>query len=83
MSGEVELDRLPVIDIKSVNLKQWHSNFKKEDFLKATEKCKHYIREGDIIQVVISQRFEKKLKTKPINVYRAVRTINPSPYLLS
>ncbi|MBK3333305.1 anthranilate synthase component I [Persephonella atlantica] len=81
LSGDVKLDRLPVIDIKSVNLKEWNSNFKKEDFLKAVEKCKHYIREGDIIQVVISQRFGKKLKTKPINVYRAVRTINPSPYL--
>ncbi len=81
LSGEAKLDRLPVIDIKSVNLKEWSSNFKKEDFLKAVEKCKYYIREGDIIQVVISQRFGKKLKTKPINVYRAVRTINPSPYL--
>ncbi|WP_456465758.1 anthranilate synthase component I [Persephonella sp.] len=78
---EVRLSRIPVIDLKSVNTTEWHSNFKKEDFLKAVEKSKHYIQEGDIIQVVISQRFHKKLKTDPINVYRAVRSINPSPYL--
>ncbi|WP_293443109.1 anthranilate synthase component I [Persephonella sp.] len=78
---EIRLGRIPVIDMKSVDISGWKSNFKKEDFLKAVEKSKHYIEEGDIIQVVISQRFHKKLKTNPINVYRAVRSINPSPYL--
>jgi len=78
---EIKLKRIPVIDLKSVDIKDWKSNFKKEDFLKVVEKSKFYIKEGDIIQVVISQRFHKKLKTDPINVYRAVRSINPSPYL--
>ncbi|WP_029523214.1 anthranilate synthase component I [Persephonella sp. KM09-Lau-8] len=81
LNREVKLNRLPIINIKDVDISKWKSNFKKEDFLKAVEKCKYYIREGDIIQVVISQRFHKKLKTDPINVYRAVRAINPSPYL--
>ncbi|WP_029520484.1 anthranilate synthase component I [Persephonella sp. IF05-L8] len=81
LNREVKLNRLPIINIKDVDISKWKSNFKKEDFLKAVEKCKNYIREGDIIQVVISQRFHKKLKTDPINVYRAVRAINPSPYL--
>ena len=81
LNREVKLNRLPIINIKDVDISRWQSNFKKEDFLKAVEKCKYYIREGDIIQVVISQRFHKKLKTDPINVYRAVRAINPSPYL--
>ncbi len=81
LSRDVKINRLSVKNIKSVNIQEWKSNFKKEDFLKAVEKCKHYIREGDIIQVVISQRFSKKLKTDPINVYRSVRAINPSPYL--
>ncbi|NPA13380.1 MAG: anthranilate synthase component I [Aquificae bacterium] len=78
---DASLTRIPVVDIKEVSIEGWKSNFKKEDFLKAVEKSKNYIREGDIIQVVLSQRFEKKLKTDPINVYRAVRSINPSPYL--
>ena len=81
LSRDIKINRLSVKNIKSVNIQEWKSNFKKEDFLKAVEKCKHYIREGDIIQVVISQRFSKKLKTDPINVYRSVRAINPSPYL--
>ncbi|WP_297453405.1 anthranilate synthase component I [Persephonella sp.] len=81
LNREVKLNRLPIINIKDVDISRWKSNFKKEDFLKAVEKCKYYIREGDIIQVVISQRFHKKLETDPINVYRAVRAINPSPYL--
>ena len=78
---DIKLDRLSIKDVKQVNIENWKSNFKKEDFLKAVEKCKYYIKEGDIIQVVISQRFSKKLKTHPINVYRSVRAINPSPYL--
>jgi len=78
---EVKLSRIPVVNIQDVNINQWNSNFSKDEFLKAVEKCKYYIREGDIIQVVISQRFSKKLKADPLNVYRAVRSINPSPYL--
>ncbi len=81
LCNEIRIDRLSLKNIKNVNIENWKSNFKKEDFLKAVEKCKYYIKEGDIIQVVISQRFHKKLKTDPINVYRSVRAINPSPYL--
>ncbi len=78
---DIKTERISIKDIKNVSVEKWKSNFKKEDFLKAVDKCKHYIREGDIIQVVISQRFTKKLKTNPLNVYRSVRAINPSPYL--
>ncbi len=78
---EVKTKRLSIKDIKDVHIENWKSNFSKEDFLKAVEKCKYYIKEGDIIQVVISQRFQKKLKTDPLDVYRSVRVINPSPYL--
>jgi Anthranilate/para-aminobenzoate synthases component I len=45
---------------KEVNLENWNSNFKKEDFEKVVLKAKEYIKEGDIIQVVLSQRFSKK-----------------------
>ena len=43
--------------------------------------AKEYIRQGEIIQVVLSQRFQTETQTDPLNVYRALRRINPSPYL--
>ncbi|MGC9080719.1 anthranilate synthase component I family protein [Sulfurihydrogenibium sp.] len=66
---------------KEVRLENWQSNFTKEDFEKAVIKAKDYITEGDIIQVVLSQRFSKKFKGDPLDIYRAIRVINPSPYL--
>ncbi|HHL39160.1 MAG TPA: anthranilate synthase component I [Deltaproteobacteria bacterium] len=57
------------------------SNFEKEDFIEAVEKTKRYIRSGDIIQAVISQRFETPLDVEPFDVYRALRVVNPSPYM--
>ncbi|NPA52631.1 MAG: anthranilate synthase component I [Aquificae bacterium] len=76
-----ELPRMSLENITQINLSKWKSNFKKEEFINAVKKAKNYIKEGDIIQVVLSQRFSKKLNTEPINVYRAIRVINPSPYL--
>ena len=58
-----------------------HSNFSKDEFEKAVEKSKEYIRAGDIFQVVLSQRFEVETHTEPFNIYRALRSINPSPYM--
>lgn len=57
------------------------SNVTKKDFKKAVLKAKEYIENGDIIQVVLSQRFKAKLKKKPIDIYRSLRSINPSPYM--
>ncbi len=45
------------------------------------ERAKEYIRAGDVIQVVLAQRLESKLRAAPFNVYRALRTVNPSPYM--
>ncbi|MGR2751656.1 anthranilate synthase component I [Agromyces arachidis] len=53
----------------------------KADFLAAVERSKHYIHEGDIFQVVISQRFEQEATAHPIDVYRVLRSLNPSPYM--
>lgn len=61
---------------------EFTSNFKQEDYEKAVEACKEYIKAGDIFQVVISQRLEMKTKATPFEVYRTLRTINPSPYML-
>ena len=57
------------------------SNFSRPDFEAAVERCKDYVRAGDVIQVVLSQRFSGQLAADPFDVYRALRTINPSPYM--
>ncbi|MFQ5739036.1 MAG: anthranilate synthase component I family protein [Acidobacteriota bacterium] len=57
------------------------SNFPKEAFCEAVETAKEYIAAGDIFQVVLSQQFEAEFKGDPFDVYRALRFVNPSPYL--
>ena len=57
------------------------SNVSKEQFLENVRKSKTYITSGDIIQVVGSQRFSCYVKASPMDIYRAARTVNPSPYM--
>lgn len=57
------------------------SNFKRGDYLKIVNRAKQYIRAGDIFQVVLSQRFSAKTQAQPFEIYRALRALNPSPYL--
>ncbi len=57
------------------------SNFSRPDFEAAVEKAKRYIYEGDIFQVVLSQRFSTTFTGDRFNLYRALRQVNPSPYL--
>jgi len=57
------------------------SNFTKKEFETIVKKAKDYIRKGDIIQTVLSQRLCLKLNMPPFNVYRALRNINPSAYM--
>ncbi len=57
------------------------SNMKKEQFEQAVVAAKEYIAAGDIFQVVLSQRFEVDLSAHPFEVYRALRVVNPSPYM--
>jgi anthranilate synthase component 1 len=57
------------------------SNVPAEQFYENVRKAKQYIRAGDIIQVVGSQRFTVPIKASPTDVYRAARSINPSPYM--
>jgi anthranilate synthase component 1 len=65
----------------SANIESEKSNFKKEDFKKAVEKSKEYIFAGDILQVVLSQKFQVEYSGDIFQVYRALRNINPSPYM--
>jgi anthranilate synthase component 1 len=60
---------------------QVRSNFEKSNYLDAVVKAKEHIAAGDIFQVVLSQRFEVDLKTPPFEIYRALRIVNPSPYM--
>lgn len=53
----------------------------REDFLAAVDRSKAYIRDGDVFQVVISQRFEQEVTAEPVDVYRVLRSLNPSPYM--
>jgi anthranilate synthase component 1 len=57
------------------------SNVSREAYSRNVEKAKEYIRAGDIFQVVLSQRFSAEVCCDPFDVYRALRFINPSPYL--
>jgi len=60
---------------------QLESNMTKAQFVAAVEKSKEYIRAGDAFQIVASQRFSAKTSCDPFQIYRALRVVNPSPYL--
>jgi anthranilate synthase component 1 len=58
-----------------------HSNFTREEFETKVEKARQYIIAGEVIQVVLSQRLSRRTSAHPLNIYRALRSINPSPYM--
>ncbi|MEP7341912.1 MAG: anthranilate synthase component I [Acidobacteriota bacterium] len=60
---------------------QIRSNMTKDFYLAAIEKIKEYIRAGDAFQVVFAQRFETDITVHPFQIYRALRVVNPSPYM--
>lgn len=59
---------------------EFKSNMTREDYVGIVEKAREYIKAGDIIQVVLSQRFESETDVSPVELYRALRLLNPSPY---
>ncbi len=70
----------PKASTKPIKLKV-SSNFTEKQFEQAVVSAKKNIFKGDIIQVVLSQRFSTPVSTHPLNIYRALRTVNPSPYM--
>ena len=58
------------------------SNMTKSEFLAAVEKTKEHIQAGDVFQLVASQRFERRTFADPFEVYRSLRVVNPSPYMV-
>ncbi|MFQ5988340.1 MAG: anthranilate synthase component I [Candidatus Methylomirabilales bacterium] len=68
----------PLLPSRSAEVK---STFTPEEFCHAVRTCKDYVEAGDIIQAVLSQRLEVKTTAQPFDIYRALRIINPSPYM--
>lgn len=76
-SGLTMPDVVPVSSERS----DWTSNFSQPEFEQAVQRCKEYIKAGDIFQVVISQRLSLDTTASPLDVYRALRVVNPSPFM--
>lgn len=66
---------------KTVNEDDFVSGFTHDGFIKAVETAKQYITDGDIMQVVLSQRLSIPFTAQSMDLYRALRTLNPSPYM--
>jgi anthranilate synthase component I len=78
LAKAVDLPLVPAADLEPEPV---HSNFHPEKFKRAVERTKDYIRAGDAFQVVLSQRFESDFSGDPLDCYRCLRFINPSPYM--
>ncbi|MFZ0469125.1 MAG: chorismate-binding protein, partial [Thiogranum sp.] len=66
---------------RKVSEKDFVSGFTEEGFKAAVERVKQYIVEGDVMQVVLSQRLSIPFQAPPLDLYRALRSLNPSPYM--
>lgn len=75
-TGYAETINQNIIDKSDVNM-----SFTQEEFENAVVKCKDLIKAGDIMQVVLSQRMSTPFNARPLDVYRALRASNPSPYM--
>jgi anthranilate synthase component 1 len=71
--AEVNLNALSPLEVRS--------NFTQSQFEDAVRTCTEYIRAGDIFQVVVSQRMEVETNSNPLEIYRSLRVINPSPFM--
>jgi len=72
--------------VKEINLvhlpqKAFQSNFSRQKYIEVVDACKEYIRAGDIFQVVPSQRLTVETRATPFDIYRALRVVNPSPFM--
>ncbi len=70
------------IDLAQPPHHEMNSNFTRDEFEDAVRGCKEYIAAGDAFQVVLSQRFERTTHADPFEIYRALRIVNPSPYMI-
>lgn len=68
-------------DSKLSDNPQLASNFGRDEFVEMIRTAREYIAAGDAIQIVLSQRLRRKTRAKPFDIYRALRMVNPSPYM--
>ena len=68
-------------EAKTIHEEDFRSCFGEQEFMNAVEQIKEYVLSGDIMQCVISQRMQVPYDGNPVDVYRALRTLNPSPYM--
>ncbi len=78
--GTADLPLTDITPLGEVTL-PYRSNFAPGGYEAAVEKCKEYIRAGDIFQVVLSQRLTAETKARPFDIYRTLRVVNPSPFM--
>jgi len=71
----------PLMTYSPTDAPPLQSNTTKEEYMDMVEKAREYIHAGDVFQVVPSQRFEAEFGGTPIDLYRALRSVNPSPYM--
>ena len=90
--GQLRLDELeakldsvlsmkPAVAETTTSEQDFTSEFTQQGFQDAVEKARQYIIDGDAMQIVLSQRLSIPFKSEPINLYRALRSLNPSPYM--
>src|SRR5258708_6462055 len=79
LTQPVDLRLVPIVEDAEQPLPR--SNFSREEFERAVKRGKEYIAAGDVFQVVLSQRFEAPFDGEPLDFYRCLRFINPSPYM--
>jgi len=69
------------VSLGQIDESDFHYGLSREDFIAAVRRGQEYILSGDIFQVVLSQRMSVPFEARPLNVYRALRALNPSPYM--
>lgn len=72
---------LPAVPAQDIDETDFKSGFTRDGFMDGVRRIKEYILEGDVMQVVLSQRMSIPFKAPPLNLYRALRCTNPSPYM--
>tara|TARA_B100000929_G_scaffold103157_1_gene81633 strand:- start:4001 stop:5488 length:1488 start_codon:yes stop_codon:yes gene_type:complete len=79
---ESPIPPIPRVEVESpTEEKDFISEFGENNFMQAVERIRDYTRAGDVMQVVLAQRMSVPFKSAPLKLYRALRSLNPSPYM--
>lgn len=81
MQGAVPADVRDPVTAPAIHEEDFVSSYGEDAFKADVERIKDYIVEGDVMQVVLSQRMSVTMESEPLNLYRALRSLNPSPYM--